>query len=67
MTINAQAVAVPKLGINGWLIAVQPSETPGGVTRYRVAWLEPALGNARREAGFWLEDIEWGTAEAEAA
>lgn len=68
MTITAQRVTVPKLGIHGWLIAVQPSETPGGVTRYRVAWLEPALGYARREANFWLEDMQFvDVAEVEAA
>lgn len=51
-------VRVPALGICGKLVAVQPSQTLGGVTRYRIGWLEAAAQGAYREAGFWLEDIE---------
>lgn len=49
-------VRVEALGICGKLVAVQPSQVQGGVTVYRIGWLE---GKAQdyREAGFWLEDI----------
>lgn len=48
-------VNVPALGIAGKLVAVKPSSVSGGVTVFRIGWLE---GKEYREAGFWLEDIE---------
>lgn len=63
MTINAQRVFVPKLNLHGYLVRVQPPSVPGGVTVFRVCWFEEALGGARREAGFWLEDMVFETVE----
>lgn len=51
-------VRVPALALVGKLVSVKAPSVAGGTAVYRIGWLEPAAGNAYREAGFWLEDIE---------
>ena len=54
-----QRVSVPTLGLaNVAVVELMPSRTVGGETKFRVEWLEPAAGNAKRAANFFADELE---------